>query len=196
MSDRRGRPDSLAAVSDAKILTLCGSLRGGSVNAATMRAALANPPAGVEFDTFDVRPLPFYDGDVEAQGLPEAVEALGAALEAADGLIIFSPEYNGSFPAVTKNAIDWLSRPPRPWENKGMTMVVTTPGSRAGKSIRDHFDAVMGHFPVKHFPAHGIGSYGEILGEDGEVGDAATIDALRAFVAAFAAHLQVEDEKD
>ena len=183
-------------MSDVKILTLCGSLRAGSVNAAVMRAALANPPEGVEFEVFDPRPIPFYDGDVEAVGMPESVQALGAALESAAGLVIFTPEYNGSFPAVTKNVIDWLSRPPRPWEGKGMTLVVTTPGARAGESIRAHFDTIMGYFPVKAYPALGIGSYGEILGDDGEIADPATVETLRSFAADYAAHCIAEDEKD
>lgn len=168
----------------AKILVACASLRSGSVNAATMRAALANLPEGVEAVQIDIADLPLYNADVEEAGLPESVVALNEAMQACDGLVIFTPEYNGSYPAVAKNVIDWLSRPPKMWEGRGLTLVVTTPGPRAGQSLRGHFDTVTAFFPVKHHPAHGIGSYGEIL-EDGEVTDEATIAGLREFIADF-----------
>lgn len=174
-------------MSDVRILAANGSLRAGSVNAATMRAAVANPPEGVVFEVIDLRRIPLYNGDVEEAGVPEPVRMLVETLAAADGMIFFSPEYNASFPAVTKNAIDWISRPPRAWQGKGMTLVATTPGSRAGIGVRAHFDEIMAHFPVRHFPALGIGSYRDLHYEDGELADPATIERLRSFVADFAA---------
>jgi len=155
-----------------------------------MRAALANQPDGVSLSEIDVSSLPFYNGDVEESGgvLPASVQSLHDTLAAADGILIFTPEYNGSYPALTKNVIDWLSRPPAGWTGKGISLVVTTPGPRAGQNLREHFDAMfsLGYLPIKHHPSHGIGSYGEILGDDGEVADAATIETLTAYVAAFA----------
>lgn len=183
-------------MSDVKILTICGSLRSGSVNAATMRAALANVPDGVVMEQFDIRDLPFYDGDVEEAGVPASVTALHEALSASDGLVIFTPEYNASYPAVTKNVIDWLSRPPKSWEGKGLTLVATTPGGRAGESLRGHFDTTMGHFPVREFPAMGIGSYFDKLSDDGEINDAATMVDLAQFMADFAAHCIAEVATD
>lgn len=150
-----------------------------------MRAALANPPGGVELQVFDPREIPFYDGDVEDAGIPAAVNALNEAMLANDGLVIFTPEYNSSYPAVTKNIIDWLSRPPKTWEGKGLTLVTTTPGGRAGAGVRDHFDKSIGHFPVKAHPSHGIGKYFDKL-TDGEITDQATIDELQGFLTAFA----------
>lgn len=157
-----------------------------------MRAAMANLPEGVNLTEIDIREIPFYDGDVEEAGVPASVAALHDAVAAADGVLIFTPEYNGSYPAVTKNVIDWLSRPPKSWEGRGFTMVVTTPGSRGGESIRGHFDTSMGYFNVKHFPALGIGSYFDKI-EDGEMTDAETIDTMKTFIAEFAAHISAED---
>ena len=179
-------------MSDVNLVTFCGSLRSGSVNAATMRAAMANLPEGVNVTEIDIREIPLYDGDVEEAGVPASVEALHAAVAGADGVLIFTPEYNGSYPAVTKNVIDWLSRPPKSWEGRGLTMVVTTPGGLAGQSVRGHFDASMAYFNVKNFPALGIGSYFDKI-EDGEMTDADTIAAMKTFIAEFAAHISAED---
>ena len=50
--------------------------------------------------------LPLFHGDLD---LPEGVSALKADMRACDGIIIVTPEYNGSLPALLKNAIDWVS---------------------------------------------------------------------------------------
>jgi chromate reductase len=70
-------------------------------------------PAGYALDIRPIREIPLYDADLEARGTPPPVQLLKAALAEADGLIIASPEYNGSFPGVLKNTLDWLSRPAR-----------------------------------------------------------------------------------
>lgn len=170
----------------AKILTLVGSLRGASANRIVAQAAMDNVPDGVEFTEFDLRDLPLYDGDVEAAGLPDQVQSLHDQVAAADGLLIFSPEYNSSFPAVTKNAIDWMTRPPRPWAGTAVSIIVATPGARAGTGIRDHFASILVHQPVDVFPSLGIGTYGEKLA-DGEVTDAATLAEIIDHVKRFAA---------
>jgi chromate reductase len=97
-----------------RVLGLVGSLRAGSMNRALMDAAREMAPAlGMEIEVFGrLREVPPYDADVDAQGDPEPVAALKAAIRGADALLIASPEYNYSVPGVLKNAIDWASRPP------------------------------------------------------------------------------------
>lgn len=93
---------------------LCGSLRRDSYNRQLL--ALAAEVARAQGATVDVIEaealrLPLYDGDVEAAGFPAAVLALKARLRAAQALIVVTPEYNGFFSGVLKNAFDWVSRP-------------------------------------------------------------------------------------
>lgn len=168
------------------LIAVVGSLRSGSVNAATARAAVGALPEGVAMSVLSVADVPLYNGDIEEAGLPDSVSALHTAVGAADGLVFFSPEYNGSFPAVTKNAIDWLSRPPRSWEGTALSMVVTSPGPRAGGSLRGHFSAIMEHQPIRLFEPMGIGSYGDKLDDSGEISDADTVTELGDFIARFA----------
>jgi chromate reductase, NAD(P)H dehydrogenase (quinone) len=95
-----------------RILGIAGSLREGSYNRALLRTARELLPEGVELGDHDVRALPFYDGDVEAAGDPEAVVRFKQAIREADAILIATPEYNRGVPGVLKNAIDWASRPP------------------------------------------------------------------------------------
>ncbi len=167
----------------SSILGIVGSLRSESVNGRIARAAAEVVD---ELTVHDVSQLPLYHGDEEAAGPPAAAVALHDAAGAADGVVFFSPEYNSSFPAVTKNVIDWLSRPPRHHEGTAVTMITATPGRRAGRGVREHFATVMAHQPVRVFETLGLGSYGERLGPDGHVLDA-TVEEVAQFLARFAA---------
>ena len=95
------------------ILGFSGSLRKGSLNTALLRVASQLLPPDVTLETFDLAPIPLYNGDVEAAGFPEAVVRFKQRIAAADALLIATPEYNYSIPGVLKNAIDWASRPPK-----------------------------------------------------------------------------------
>ncbi|NYV77428.1 NAD(P)H-dependent oxidoreductase [Streptomyces sp. UH6] len=96
-----------------RVLALVGSLRAGSHNRQLAEAAAKHAPEGVEVELFEgLADVPFYNEDIDVEGsLPEAAARLREAAGAADALLFFTPEYNGTMPAVLKNAIDWLSRP-------------------------------------------------------------------------------------
>ena len=94
------------------VLTLVGSLRNGSTNQQLAEATVANAPEGVEVNLYSgIEDIPFYNEDIDVEGQVPAAAALREAAGAADALLVVSPEYNGTMPAVLKNAIDWLSRP-------------------------------------------------------------------------------------
>ncbi|MFC5911136.1 NAD(P)H-dependent oxidoreductase [Streptacidiphilus monticola] len=96
-----------------KIAALVGSLRAGSHNRQLAEAAVKVAPEGVEVVIVEgLADVPFYNEDIDVEGAaPAAAVALRTAAADADAFLFFSPEYNGTIPAVLKNAIDWLSRP-------------------------------------------------------------------------------------
>src|SRR5262249_36050462 len=117
----------------ATIVGIAGSLRKGSYNAALLRAAKELAPEGTEIQIASIAGIPVYDADVESEhGTPPLVAALKDRIAAADGLLLATPEYNGSIPGVLKNAIDWLSRPasdiPRVFGDKPAAIMGATPG--------------------------------------------------------------------
>jgi NAD(P)H-dependent FMN reductase len=100
-----------------KILALVGSLRAASINRQIAELARAVAADDVTVTIFEgLAELPFYNEEIDdamnADAPPLApVAALRGAAREADAALVVTPEYNGTIPAVIKNAIDWLSRP-------------------------------------------------------------------------------------
>jgi chromate reductase len=95
-----------------RILGISGSLRRESHNTNLLRAAAELLPPGVQLEVYDgLRELPPYDADLDVETAHPAVQQLRKAIADADGVVIATPEFNGSIPGVLKNALDWASRP-------------------------------------------------------------------------------------
>ena len=98
----------------ARILVMPASTRELSLNQALGRLLtqriLAAGTQAMLIDLVDF-PMPMYNGDDEQRdGVPDTASQLVDLVKTADVLILVSPEYNGSFPALFKNTYDWMSR--------------------------------------------------------------------------------------
>jgi chromate reductase, NAD(P)H dehydrogenase (quinone) len=128
--------------SDVLILGVAGSLRRGSVNRRSLTAAARLVRAPHVVDRYEhLGSLPHFDEDLESGPEPPAVADLRSAVDAADAVLIATPEYNGSMPGPLKNALDWTSRP----HGRGVLIgkpvaVVSASPSRFG-AIRAQADA-------------------------------------------------------
>ena len=164
---------------EIRILALVGSFRSGSFNQALIQEARELASEHIRIDDFDLRTVPLYDGDLEAAGDPEEVAALKRAIARADALLIATPEYNGSVPAVLKNAIDWASR--------------RTPDSHLrGKPV-----AVMGASPSPGGTRRAQAHLREILGRTGaDVIDEPSLYLARAFEHVTDGRLTSEDARE
>ncbi len=103
------------------VLAISGSLRRDSFNRRALQLAKRLAiEAGANVDELDLKTLdlPIYDQDIQDAGLPESVQKLKVAVEAADVIILASPEYNYSISAALKNALDWGSRKGNSWAGK------------------------------------------------------------------------------
>jgi chromate reductase len=175
-----------------KIIALSGALRRASYNTALLRAAIALAPEGVTMELRTLHGIPLYDGDVEAQGIPEAVTTLREAIRAADALLISTPEYNNSIPGVLKNGLDWLSRPSgegaKLFGGKPTGLVGATPGGFGTVQSQDAILSVFRTFGSDFWMGGRVmvSKAGSVFDADGNLVDDKVRAQLQQFVAGFA----------
>ena len=123
------------------VITICGSLRKGSFNAALARALPALAPPGLSIKPAPAwDKFPVYNADIQnSSGFPPEVTVWADAIRAADGVIVVSPEYNWSIPGGLKNAIDWVSRLKEiPFTNKPVALQSCSGGLLGGARMQYH----------------------------------------------------------
>src|SRR5262245_1090547 len=117
-------------MSKFKIAVVVGSTRRDSLNR-KLAESLARLGAGkLEFSFVRIDDLPLYNQDLEAE-LPQSVLRFKTEVEAADGVLVVTPEHNRSLPAALKNAIDWGGRPygQNSWAGKVVAIAGASPGA-------------------------------------------------------------------
>jgi len=176
-----------------KWVVLVGSVRKGSYNAAIARSLQGLAPEGVSIEILpSVALLPIYDGDIEAAGIPESVAALGAAVAAADALVIVTPEYNYSIPGGLKNAIDWLSRlKDKPLKDKPGVILSASMGGFGGARAQYHLRQVLVclDMPVLNVPEVMVGQAHTKI-TDGALTDPGTLSFIDGQLAVFEAFVR------
>jgi chromate reductase len=124
------------------VLSICGSLRKGSYNAALQRTLPSLAPSGLSIKpaSSSFASLQVYNfDDHQANGVPAVVGEFVDAIRAADGLIIVSPEYNWTIPGGLKNLIDWISRvKDQPFEGKPVALQSCAGGLLGGSRMQYH----------------------------------------------------------
>ena len=137
-----------------RILVFAGSVRSGAFSGRTADVAqkeLAIQGAEVTRISLGDYPLPIMDEDLEKEkGIPENAIRLGRQIADHDGLLIATPEYNGSIPPLLKNSIDWMSRIRRdggrsfrPFAGKPVGLCSSSDGKFAGIRCINHLRAVL-----------------------------------------------------
>ena len=179
------------------VIGLSGSLRSGSYNTAVLRAAASMMPDDSELKIESIAGIPLYNGDDEAaHGVPEPVARLKDAIVAADGLLLVTPEYNNSIPGVTKNAIDWLSRPPsdiaRVFRGKPVAIAGASPGGFGTILSQNAWLPVFRTLGAELWSGGRllVSRAGNVIDANGEITDAATRESIGKFIAGFVAHLR------
>ena len=134
-----------------RLLVFAGSTRLASFNrklahvAAQVARASGAEVTHIELTDFDI---PMYNADLEAQGTPADVMKLKQLMFDHPAWIICSPEYNGSYTALLKNTIDWVSSPVKSdpaWQEgfksftgKVVGMLSASPGALGGLRSQSH----------------------------------------------------------
>lgn len=127
-------------MSNTRVAVLVGSLRADSLNRKLAELLRDQAPEGVDLTIIEgLAELPFYNEEIDVDGGPAAVAAVRAQVAEADRVLVVTPEYNATMPAVLNNAIDWLSRPFGAGAIKGKPfgVVGVTPTRFGGKWAHD-----------------------------------------------------------
>ena len=177
-----------------KIGIIVGSLRKGSFTRSIANELKAQLPEGYEGEFLEIAQLPLFDQDYEAAGAtPESYVHFRKQVEACDAFIFATPEYNRSFPAAIKNALDVASRPygSSKWNGKPAAVVSVSPGAIGGFGANHHLRQVLTFLnvqPVQQPEAY-IGSVMGLLDENGKVKNEDTRALLKSVVTALVAKI-------
>ena len=116
-----------------QVLLISGSLRDDSVNTKVLKAFADSVAESVTIVWADID-LPLFNEDLEGEALPPAVATFIEKLQAADVIIVATPEYNRTMSGAMKNALDWGSRPhgENSWTGKTVLVTSASPGSISG----------------------------------------------------------------
>jgi NAD(P)H-dependent FMN reductase len=175
------------------IVGLAGSVRKASYNAALLRAAAELAPDTISIEIQSIAEVPLYNGDVETErGVPAPVSALKDRIAAAAGLLLVTPEYNNSLPGVFKNAIDWLTRPPkdiaRVFGDKPVALMGTTPGLGGTRMAQTAWLPVLRTLGMR--PWFGrqlyVANAGQVFDAEGRLVDEKIRSLMKEFMAGFA----------
>ncbi|MEV7634151.1 NADPH-dependent FMN reductase [Microbacterium sp. NPDC089318] len=173
-----------------KIGYFVGSLATGSINRTLAKALIKLAPDDLEFTEIPIRDLPLYSYDYDAD-FPPAGRALKEAIEASDGILFVSPEYNRSIPGALKNAVDWGSRPwgTNSFARKPTGIIGASPGSIGTAVMQSSMRSVLSFLdaPQLNAPEAYVQYKADAFGDDGEVRDEGTAKFLRHYMEEYGA---------
>jgi NAD(P)H-dependent FMN reductase len=140
-------------MAEMKILTFAGSTRADSYNKKLVQeAGKIAKGIGAEVTFIDLKdyPMPFYDADLETkEGMPPNAKRFRDLIASNHAMIISSPQYNDSVPAVLKNALDWASRDEEgktsqaAFTGKKIVLLSASPGKKGGTKALVHLRSIL-----------------------------------------------------
>lgn len=168
------------------VLGISGSLRTGSYNTLALRQTLrfAQEQGGIikELSLKQLN-LPVYDEDL-ASDPPDSVVALRSGIQAADLIVIATPEYNYSVPGGLKNAIDWASKPRSSFAGKVAAILGASAGPFGTIRMQPHLRMILTSLDVMLVPQPQIfiRNAGEAFAASGEFVDKKLEDQIRSLI--------------
>jgi len=172
-----------------KIAVIIGSLRKGSFNRKIANALIKLAPETLSFNILNIGKLPLYNEDMESNE-PQEWLTFREELQAHDGVLFFTPEYNRSVPAALKNALDVGSRPygGSSWDKKPAGIVSVSPGAFGAFGANHHLrqSLVFLNMPAMAQPEAYIAGASKLFDEEGTLTDERTKNTIKKFAVAYA----------
>lgn len=177
-----------------RIAVIVGSLSRASINRCLAVALMRLGARRFDFIPVVIGDLPLYDRDLDAD-LPTSVRRVKRQIEAADGVLLLTPEYNRSVPAALKNAIDWASRPygENSWRGKPAAVAGISVGALGTAPAQQHLRNILSHLDVHVLPQPEVcmGMREGLFATDGGIADMTTRQFLDGFLTRFADYVAV-----
>lgn len=177
-------------MSTKKIGVIVGSLRRDSFSLAVAKAAVSVAPEALSLKFIEIGDLPMFNQDFDDDGTtPDSWVRFRNEIKELDGVIFVTPEYNRSFPAVLKNAIDIASRPygSNAWDGKAGGIISVTPGGLGAFGANHHLRQPMTFLNVFMLqqPEAYISNVADQLNDKGEFADENSLGYLKNYMEAF-----------
>lgn len=178
------------------ILVLPGSRRSGAISGRVLMAIVRRLEGqGAKADAVLSADLtaPLYDGDEEDnEGVPDSIKVLNQRMDRAAALVVVSPEYNGLFPPLLKNTLDWMSRSTdeqpgaKVFRGKPVLLIGSSPGANGGLRALPHLRTQMANLGMHVYgPQLAVGQASKKVDEQGQVIDDDLAQRLDNLVAGF-----------
>ena len=171
-----------------KIGVIVGSLRKESYNLKTAETLMEIAPESLSFEMIEIADLPMFNEDLE-ENPPKEWVSFKKQVEAKDGVLFLTPEYNRSVPAVLKNAIDVASRPygHNSWDGKPAGIVSVSIGAISGFGANHHLrqSLVFVNMRTMAQPEAYIGGAGSLFDEEGKLINESTKEFLHTWMNSF-----------
>jgi chromate reductase len=171
-----------------KVGYFVGSLAKASINRQLAKALIRLAPPELEFTEIEIKNLPLYSYDYDAD-FPPVARAFKQSISEVDAVLFVTPEYNRSIPGGLKNAIDWASRPygQNSFTRKPSAVIGASPGAIGTALAQQALRGVLGfcNSPQMNSIEAYIHFKPGMIADDGQVTDEKTAEFLRNYMKEF-----------
>ncbi|QIQ20302.1 NADPH-dependent FMN reductase [Zophobihabitans entericus] len=171
------------------IAVVVGSLRKDSYNRKVAKVLQQIAPASLKLNIVEIGDLPLYNEDIDGANPPAAYTRFRQEIAASAGVIFVTPEYNRSYPAAIKNALDVGSRPygKSVWAKKPAAIISVSPGAIGGFGANHHLrqPLVFLDMPILQQPEAYFGNVAQAFDEQGQINEKSK-QFLGSFINAYA----------
>src|SRR5690625_3709176 len=171
-----------------KLVGIVGSPAEKSYNRLLLQFIAKHYSDLIDLEVIDIDNIPLFNQS-DDQTHTEPIQNLSRKIQAADGVIIATPEHNRTIPAALKSVIEWLSFKIHPLENKPVLIVGASYYDQGTSRAQLHLRQILESPGVGAFAFPGneflLGKAKEAFDEKGRLKDEGTTEFLKSVLEKF-----------
>lgn len=182
-----------------KLVGIAGSIAEQSYNRMLLKFIATHFSDQVDVEILDINDIPMFNQDNDiSQG--DALQYIAHKIEAADGVILATPEHNHTVPAALKSLIEWLSYSIHPLDGKPVWIVGASYYTQGSSRAQLHLRQILESPGVGAISLPGnevlLGNVKEAFDEDGNLKDEGTINFIHSTLNKFIKFVKVINHVD